>query len=79
MNQYNHYEEAKSIITMLSGTSLENYCELLQNSIREGSTGTEIFMALKWNIENLLNEERLDEAIKARAKGLWSELDKALN
>lgn len=67
MNQYNHYEEAKSIITMLSGTSLENYCELLKNSIGEGSTGTEIFMALKWNIENLLNEEHLEKVLSKMA------------
>ncbi len=78
MSNYDHYQEAKSIITTLQGSSLNIYSDLLQNAMDEGATGTEIFMALKWNIENLLKEDDLDDLIKARATRLWRELGTAL-
>lgn len=78
MNNYDHYQEAKSIITMLQGTALNGYGDLLQNAMDEGATGTEIFMALRWNIEKLLKEDGLDDLTRVRAKQLWEELDKAL-
>lgn len=78
MSNYDHYQEAVSIITMLRGTSLNSYGDSLQSAIDEGATGTEIFMALRWNVEKLLDEDNLDELVRARAKRLWEELDKAL-
>lgn len=78
MSNYDHYQEAKSIITMLQESSLANYSDLLQNAMDEGATGTEIFMALRWNLENLLKEDDLDDLIKARITRLKEELDKAL-
>ena len=78
MNTYDHYQETKAIIEMLQGTSLNDYAALLQGALDEGSTGTEIFMALRWNIGNLLNEIDLDDATRTRAKKLWEALDMAL-
>ena len=78
MNNYDHYQEVKSIIAMLQGTSLCSYGDKLQNAMDEGSTGSEIFMALRWNIQKLLKEEDLDDLTKVKAKRLWEELDKAL-
>ena len=78
MNNYDHYNEAKSIIAMLQDASLNNYGALLQNAMDEGATGTEIFMALRCNIEKILKEDVLDDATRVRAKKLWDELDKAL-
>ncbi len=78
MIDYNHYEEAAAIIMMLRETSLNNYGDALQNAMDEGATGTEIFMALRWNLENLLKEDSLNELINARAARLWEEIDKML-
>lgn len=50
----------------------------MQNAMDEGATGTEIFMALRWNIERLLAESSVDHATGAKAKKLLSELDNAL-
>jgi GTP cyclohydrolase FolE2 len=78
MSNFDHYREADSIIQMLRGTSLSRYSDLLQSAMDEGATGTEIFMALRWNIEKLLNENNLDNLVRVRARHLWKELDKAL-
>ena len=78
MADYDHYEEAASIIRMLRQTSLNNYSDSLQNAMDEGATGTEIFMALRWNLENLLNEDSLNDLIKVKATRLWKEIDKVL-
>ena len=78
MNNYDHYKEAQSIISMLQGTSLSIYSEKLKDSMEKGSTGTEIFMALRWNIERLLKEKNLNRSVRDRAQRLWEELDKSL-
>ena len=75
---YDHYEEVEELISMLENTSLQHYRKALQNAIDEGATGTEIFMALRWNIERLLAESSVDHATGAKAKKLLSELDNAL-
>lgn len=76
--EYDHYQESEELITMLHGTQLQNYGSALQAAMDDGATGTEIFMALRWNLEKLLNEQLCSDLIRAKAKRLWEELDKAL-
>lgn len=77
-SQYDHYKEAEDLIVMLHDTRLRNHSDALKAAMDEGATGTEIFMALRWNIEKLLNEKTCSEKVFAKAKRLWEELDKAL-
>lgn len=76
--KYDHYNEAEELIMMLHATQLQDYGSTLQAAMDEGATGTEIFMALRWNLEKLLNEQSCSDLVRAKAKRLWEELDKAL-
>lgn len=75
---YDHYQETEELISMLENAGLTHYGESLQRVMEEGATGTEIFMALRWHIGQLLAEPPMDDVIKAKAKRLLNELDKAL-
>jgi len=75
---YDHYQETEELISMLGNAGLKQYGESLQRAMDEGATGTEIFMALRWHIDQLLAEPSMDDVIKAKAKRLLNELDKAL-
>lgn len=78
MTEYDHYNEAKTLISTLRDTPCADYADALQAAIDGGSTGTEIFLALRWNLEHLIDEENLDPAIRRRAIQLRDELDSAL-
>ena len=76
--EYDHYKESEELITMLHGTRFQSYGSALQAAMDNGVTGTEIFMALRWNLERLLNEQSCSDLVRAKAKRLLEELDKAL-
>ncbi|MFC1560466.1 hypothetical protein ACFL3W_00815 [Pseudomonadota bacterium] len=77
-NQYDHYQEAQGLITMLRDSQLNDQADSLQTAMDDGSTGNEIFMALRWNIEKLISEKQCTDIALAKAKRLWEELNKAL-
>ena len=76
--EYDHYREAEELIKMLDVAQLQDHGDILQAAMDEGATGTEIFMGLRYNLEKLLNEQSCPDLIRAKAKRLWEELDKAL-
>jgi len=76
--QYDHYHEARNLITMLRDTQLNDQADSLQSAMDDGSTGSEIFMALRRSIENLISEKICTDIAQAKAKKLWEELDRAL-
>lgn len=76
---FDHYAEANSIIKLLQHEGLTSYADKLTNAMEEGSTGTEIFMALRFYIKELLDNEKLSAFLKAKTKRLYGELDKSLN
>lgn len=76
---YDYYQEADELIKMLSASSLEKYGEALQKAMDEGSTGTEIFMALRWNLDKILSEASTNDLIEAKTQKLRDEIDKALS
>lgn len=75
---YDHYKEVEELIVMLRAAQLQDYGDTLKKAMDEGATGTEIFMSLRWNLEKLLNDQLCTDLVRAKAKRLWSELDKAL-
>lgn len=77
---YDHYKEAKELTEELKKENLRQYADKIIGAIEEGSTGTEIFMALRWNIKNLLKDQKasISNANRAKANRLYIELDKAL-
>lgn len=78
MNTYDHHAEAQELAAMLRKESLGNYADALVTAIQEGATGTEIFMALRWNIKNIIDAKKCSDLTDAKARRLYQELDKAL-
>lgn len=80
MANFDHYKEARELADGLRKEKLEQFADRIIKAMEEGSTGTEIFMALHWNIEQLLKSKELSysKIIKDKASCLFRELDKAL-
>ena len=78
MNTYDHYVEMQELIDMLRKEGLNNYADALLKAMEEGATGTEIFMALRWNVKNLIESKQCSDIAEIKARRLYQELDKAL-
>lgn len=76
---YDHYAVARSIAGRLASEGHEEWSKKLLAAIDEGSTGTEIFMALRWQLRELLKTKpTLSPATGTLIQELLSELDKGL-
>lgn len=73
-----HYEEAKSIAIALDEEGYESVAIEIRDAMKQGSTGTEIFMRLRFCLTPLLNEKELSNATAARVRTLHARLDEAL-
>jgi len=78
MNTYDHYVETQELIDMLRKEGLNNYADAMLIAMEEGATGTEIFMALRWNVKNLIESKQCSDIAEIKARRLYQELDKAL-
>ena len=80
MVTFDHYKEALELSKELRRQEIDDFADQIIRAMEQGSTGTEIFMALRWNIENLLNKKShlLPKAIKNKARRLLEQLEKAL-
>ncbi len=78
MSEYNHYEEAYQLMRMLCCEGLVDHANALQSVIDNGSTGTEIFMSLKFEIQKLLNTAVCSDITFKKAEHLSNKLDEAL-
>jgi hypothetical protein len=75
---FDHCMEAKELASLLTKEGIGEYSDKLVDSIEQGSTGTEILMALKWHIERILVLDSISDMSKQKAKRLLRELDKSL-
>lgn len=75
---YNHYEEVAKLSEELRNENLDNAADTITHCIEAGATGTEIFMALRWNIGKILKSNKLSKNAKLRAQRLYDELEKSL-
>jgi hypothetical protein len=78
MSAYNHYDEAKKIASELESEGFESFAAKIRDSMRYGSTGTEIFMMLRACIMPLLNEDGLSTQTSDHVRTLFTKLDDAL-
>ena len=78
MNTSDHYAKAQELADLLYQEGLSDYADLLINSMQEGATGTEIFMALRWNVKKIIDAKKCSDVTEAKARRLYWELDNAL-
>lgn len=75
---FDHYEEASKLAKDLRKENMGDFADAIVDSMECGATGTEIFMALRWNIEKVIKSCEVSDSLKTRAKRLYEELDKSL-
>ena len=78
MNIYDHYAETQELADLLRKENLGDYADALVKAMQEGATGTEIFMALRWNVKNIVATKKCSDLTEVKARRLYQELDKAL-
>lgn len=70
------YSEADELIASLRRAGFRAEADTLREAIDSGSTGTEIFMALRWHLEGLL-KKGLPDDLRAQASRLEAFLARA--
>lgn len=75
---FDHYDEATKLAEELRKINLFDYANAIIDAMECGATGTEIFMALRWNIDKVISSCDVTNGIKEMAKRLYKELDKSL-
>jgi len=73
------YKEIKKIINELLSEGYKNEANLLSQAISNGSTGLEIFMALSFELDNLIKSKTLPSNLLKECKFLKKSIDKELN
>ena len=73
----NPYDNIAVLIAELRTSGLQHYADELQLAMDTGSSGTRIFMALRWHLEEMLKGE-LPDAIAEQARVLEAYFSKAL-
>lgn len=73
----NPYDNIASLIAELRTSGFQHVADELQLAMDTGSSGTRIFMALRWHLEEMLKHE-LPEAIREQALLLEAYFSKSL-
>lgn len=79
MKNFDHYEAARDLISCLNAEGYLSDASNLQAAMEEGATGTEIFMALKFHLSELVLRVPLTGESKQKAARLLLELNNALD
>jgi hypothetical protein len=74
-----YYAESRRLADDLRAEGLGDCADALLDAIESGSTGTEILMAIKWNLDRLIAAGEGSRDLMLRASGLRTELVKALS
>ena len=76
---YDHYAAARGLADRLAAEGQRAWAEKLVRVMAEGATGTEIFMGLRWRLQQLERRgDSLSDGAKERIGALLKELDAAL-
>lgn len=74
-----YYAESRRLAVDLRAEGLDDSADALLAAIESSSTGTEILMAIKWNLDSLTASGEGSRNLMLRAAGLRTELVKALS
>ena len=72
------YKETESISNSLAAAGLVEFASQISSAVSEGSTGTEIYMILRWRLANIIKDGALPTDIRGRALSLHKCLDDEL-
>ena len=76
---YDHYKVAKAIASNLRQNGETTWANKIEDAIKSGSTGTEIHMALRWQLQQLRNADvECSSEAESLIDALLREIDKSL-
>lgn len=74
-----YYAETRDLAAKLAERGLGSWSQLLTDAMAAGATGTEIVMALRWTLAQMLETEpALPDDLREQATDLQARLDKLL-
>lgn len=79
MDAYDYYGEASAIAQALDDSGLSSDAKKIRSAMEDGSTGTEIFMMLRFQLEVILASNLVSADTRARAVALHRRLVVALS
>ncbi len=74
MDVFECYREANNLASLLDQEGAKEHADLILNAMAEGCTGSEICMALKWHIKDILKLDFLSKESKKCARLLHKDL-----
>jgi len=78
MINFDYYGVAQELIFFLEQNGHVEYASNLRSAIEEGSTGTEIFMALRFHLSLIIEKKILVTEMQRKAELLMDSLNDAL-
>jgi len=78
MSNFDYYAAAEELISRLDQEGHVGEAAKLRAAIEEGSTGTEIFMALRFHLAEIIKRASLKGELQIKASRLLAELNDAL-
>lgn len=78
MSKFDHYLAAHNLIALLEDEGHEAEAAKLRSSIEDGATGTEILMALRFHLSEIMRQVSLSGEAQKQASRLLAELNSAL-
>lgn len=79
MSAYDFYAEARSIADRIATDGFTDQAEEMRRAIYAGSSGTEIFMQLRFYLTPLEKDNGVSPATRLRIAILIDKIDEALN
>ena len=64
------YSEIRAFIADLQAANLSDFGLKLKDAVETGSTGGEIFKAVRWNLKEMLNKMVLPQRLRKQAESL---------
>lgn len=78
MRDFDHYSAARNLISRLEADGYGSDATKLQSAMDDGATGTEIFMALRFHLSDIIQRVQLRGGAQILASQLLDELNRAL-
>ena len=72
------YKVLEDLQHRLGQLGRQDLAKRLEEAVSAGSTGTEILMAVRWNLSQIMKEPDLPDNIRARIKELLVDLKRTL-
>jgi hypothetical protein len=77
MNKFNIYEAVDLLVEDMRLAGFACEASALKEAVAEGSTGTEILMAIAFHLRNFSHQAALREKFKTKIDGILSHIDLA--